>query len=111
MKTPKRTPLTFEPGEKVVFLGIDEAAVRAHVEPAEIPSSCTLEGDDRSLCPQVRDTAAREGLKSSHTSAAFSSGMIFRSLPDAPHTSGVPETMEIRSSLWRRMDCFSSHCT
>ena len=63
MKTPKQTPLTFEPGEKVVFLGIDEAAVRAHVEPAEIPSSCTLEGDDRSLCAQVRDTAAREGLK------------------------------------------------
>ena len=49
MKTPKRTPLAFEPGEKVVFLGIDEAAVRAHVELAEMPSSCALEGDDRSL--------------------------------------------------------------
>ena len=45
MKTPKRTPLAFEPGEKVVFLGIDEAAVRAHVELAEMPSSCALEGD------------------------------------------------------------------
>ena len=63
MKTPKRTPLAFEPGEKVVFLGIDEAAVRAHVELAEMPSSCALEGDDRSLCAQVRDTAVREELK------------------------------------------------
>ena len=63
MKTPKRTPMTFGPGEKVIFLGIDEAAVRAHIELAEIPLSCTLEGDDRSLCAQVRETAVREGLK------------------------------------------------
>ena len=63
MKTPKQTPLTFEPGEKVVFLGIDEAAVRAHVKLAEILSSCALEGDDRSLCAQVRDTAVGEKLK------------------------------------------------
>ena len=63
MKTPKRTPLTFEPGEKVVFLGIDEAAVRAHVELAEILSGCALKGDDRSLCAQVRDTAVGEELK------------------------------------------------
>lgn len=64
MKTPRQTPLAFEPGEKAVFLGIDEAAVRARVALAEIPLSCTLEGDGQSLCAQVRDTAVREELKS-----------------------------------------------
>lgn len=63
MKTPRQTPLVFEPGEKAVFLGIDEATVRAQVELAEIPLSCTLEGDGQSLCAQVRDTAVREELK------------------------------------------------
>lgn len=63
MKTPKRTPITLGPGEKVVFLGIDEVAVRAHIELAEIPLSCTLEGDDRSLCAQVRDAVVGEKLK------------------------------------------------